>query len=270
VHLADGIVTSPALVIGLDLVGAGAVALAARSSRLGGAGDASETRGVAWTGMVAAFVLAAQAVNLPLLPGTSAHAIGTCLATLVLGPARAVIALTAVLLVQALLFADGGVAVLGINVLTLAVLPALCVELTARLAGEHRRCSPVVAAVGATLGGITGAALLSTVLVVGAGASAAPTFSWLIGIQGAAGLCEGLLTAVAVRELARRVPQLLPGAAPAASAPGGAAFRRPSLAWAAIAVGLVTACVPLASDQPDALERLLPELPAASPTLARP
>jgi cobalt/nickel transport system permease protein len=255
VHLADGIVSNPALVIGLDLVGAGAVALAARRVRVDGG------RGVAFTGMIAAFVLAAQAVNLPLLPGTSAHAVGTCLATLTLGPARAIVALTAVLLLQALLFADGGLTVLGVNVLTLAVLPSLSVALVAGALGAGYR-SPLVAIAGATLGGLSGAALLSTVLVLGTRAATLPTFSFLMGTQGLASLIEGALTALAVRELHRRTPRLAPPESDAGDRGGPSLARGPGLAWALIAIGLVTACVPLASERPDALERLLAELPA--------
>src|SRR5262245_56323652 len=111
-HLADGIVTNPALLVGVDLVGAGTVAVAARRV------DMDDGRRVAWAGMLAGFLLAAQAVNVPLLPGTSAHVIGTSLVTLAVGPALAIVSVAAVLLIQAFALGDGGITVLGVNVLT--------------------------------------------------------------------------------------------------------------------------------------------------------
>src|SRR5438270_10652849 len=59
-------------------------------------------------GLSAAFVFAAQMLNFPVLGGTSGHLIGGVLAAVLLGPAPAVIVLTAVLSIQCLLFADGG------------------------------------------------------------------------------------------------------------------------------------------------------------------
>lgn len=256
-HLADGIVTDPAVLVGLDLVGAGAVAVAARHA------DAEDGRAVAWTGMLSAFLLAAQAVNVPLLPGTSAHVIGAALVTLAVGPARAIVAMTAVLLVQALAFGDGGITVLGINVLNLAVLPSLSVELVARVVGRTGRALSVSAVLGTLAGNVTGASALAAVLVTGAGASGRVAFPWLVGAHALAGVAEGLLTAVAVAQLERRAPGLVSrrdgGAALALSAPKS--FRA-AIAWTAIGVGLATALVPLASTAPDALERLLPVLGA--------
>src|SRR5688572_11387882 len=104
-HLADGILSSVPLAVGLNAVGGLGLAAAVRRARVG-------AEQVAWTGTLAAFVLALQALNLPVLPGASAHAIGAGLLVLAVGPARAIVALFAVLVVQALLFADGGLTVL--------------------------------------------------------------------------------------------------------------------------------------------------------------
>jgi len=251
VHLADGILSDPRVLVGLDLVGGGGLVIAARRA------GAEAGRDVAWTGLFGAFLLAAQAVNVPLLPGTSAHAIGAGLVTLTLGPARAVVTLGAVLFIQALLLGDGGLTVLGVNLLNLALLPAFAVELAARVFGRQGRGLAVTAVLGTLLGNVAGATALASALVLGAGASAKLTFPWLVGAQALAGLAEGVLTAIAVREIERRTPRLLfGGRTQGVRAPGAA------IAWAAIAVGALTAAIPLASSAPDALERLLPELHA--------
>jgi cobalt/nickel transport system permease protein len=72
-------------------------------------------------GLTAAFIFAAQMLNFPVAGGTSGHLIGAVLAAILLGPSGAVIAVTAVLIVQALLFADGGVLALGANIFNMAV-----------------------------------------------------------------------------------------------------------------------------------------------------
>ncbi|MEB2310204.1 MAG: energy-coupling factor ABC transporter permease [Sorangiineae bacterium] len=263
-HLADGVLTEPAVVLALDAVGLGAVALALRR------GFDRSARGLAWTGTLAAFVLAVQALNVPLVPGASAHAIGTALLVLCLGPARAVVALTAVLLVQALLLGDGGLTVLGLNVLDMAVLPALVTWGLARALGASRDRLAWAGFLGAWLGTTLGAAGLATALVLGAGAPARLTFAWLVGAQSLAGLAEGVLTALAVRELVRRAPRLVglgaarrdaPEALDAQSAAPGAVTHR-GLGWLAAVLVVTVLLVPLASTSPDALEIVLHHLRA--------
>jgi len=260
VHLADGILRATPLVVGLDVLGAAALGIALERSLC------DRARYAAWTGTLAAFVLAAQALNLPLLPGASAHVVGAALLTLALGPARAIVALSAVLVVQALLLADGGVTVLGINLLNLAVLPALATELARRLCGESARGRVVAAVAGTLLGNVAGACSLAATLVAGAGAPAKLTFGWLVGVQAVAGLAEGILTALVVKHLLGRAPALL--GAPAMQMPRALddePLPRARTRWRALAIAIVAAIalVPLASATPDALELVLGRIGAA-------
>lgn len=261
VHLVDGIVGPTPWVIGLDLLGACAVGVALERS-LGGS-----RRHAAWTGTLAAFVLAAQAINLPLVPGASAHVVGTALLTLALGPARAIVALAAVLLVQALLFADGGITVIGINALNLAVLPALATESARRLFGESHRGLVLAAVAGAFVGNIAGAASLAATLSAGADAPPALAFGWLLGVQALAGLGEGLVTAVAVRRLLGRAPALVRAGGAATVAPRALDDAPPpgprsALRLAALAILAVLALLPFATATPDALEVVLERIGA--------
>jgi hypothetical protein len=137
---------------------------------------------------------------------------------------------------------------LGINVLNIAVLPVLSVELARRLFGERRLGRAAV--VGTTLGNLTGALGLSVVLVLGAGAHPGATLGFLVGVQTLAGLVEGVLTALAVRQLQGRAPALLAQTAVPKES-------RRGLTWAALAVGVALLLVPLASSTPDALEVVL-------------
>jgi cobalt/nickel transport system permease protein len=72
-------------------------------------------------GLLAAFIFAAQMVNFPVLAGTSGHLLGTALVVNLLGWAPAVLVMTSVLVIQSLLFADGGVLALGANVFNMAI-----------------------------------------------------------------------------------------------------------------------------------------------------
>jgi cobalt/nickel transport system permease protein len=260
VHLADGIVTQAPAIVSMNLLGASAVAAAVSCSLKQG------TKGAAWTGTLAAFVLAAQALNVPVLPGASAHVIGSGLLALTLGPARAIVAGFAVLLVQALLLADGGITVLGVNALNIAVIPALAVDACRRLFGDSRRGLTLAAIVGVLVGNLAGATSLSLALTVGAGTPAALTFPWLLGVQALAGIGEGALTALAVRSLLARAPALLHcrsrgSVAPRALDSEDASLERTAKAGplraVVIALGVVIALLPLASASPDALEVVL-------------
>ena len=71
-------------------------------------GDLVDERKTPLMGVMAAFIFAAQMVNFPVFGGTSGHLIGSALAVSVLGMWPSMVVMTAVVLVQALLFQDGG------------------------------------------------------------------------------------------------------------------------------------------------------------------
>jgi cobalt/nickel transport system permease protein len=75
-------------------------------------------------GITAAFIFAAQMFNFPVAAGTTGHLLGGALAAILLGPSVGAIVVTIVVVVQALLFADGGITALGYNVLNMAIIPA--------------------------------------------------------------------------------------------------------------------------------------------------
>jgi len=73
-------------------------------------------------GVMAAFIFAAQMLNFPIIGGTSGHLIGAALAAILLGPWAAVLIMTCVVIVQSLIFQDGGLLALGANVLNMAII----------------------------------------------------------------------------------------------------------------------------------------------------
>ena len=78
-------------------------------------------RRVPLLGLAAAFIFAAQMLNFPVAGGTSGHMIGAVLAAVLLSPSAAVIVLSAVLIVQCLVFADGGLSALGANIFNMGI-----------------------------------------------------------------------------------------------------------------------------------------------------
>ncbi|MDP3062371.1 MAG: energy-coupling factor ABC transporter permease [Chloroflexota bacterium] len=118
-HAPDGFFSLPVAVAGYVVSGA-VVALAARL-----AGRRLQERTVPLMGVMAAFVFAAQMLNFPIAGGTSGHLIGGALLAVLLGPWAAVLVMTAVVGLQALIFQDGGLVVLGVNVFNMGVLTTL-------------------------------------------------------------------------------------------------------------------------------------------------
>ena len=72
---------------------------------------------IALTGMMSALIFVLQMINFPIAAGTSGHLLGGALAVIVLGPRLGLICLSVVVIIQSLLFADGGLSALGVNVL---------------------------------------------------------------------------------------------------------------------------------------------------------
>ena len=115
-HIPDGFVNLPVSAL-FGLLSIAFVGLA-----LKGAAKTLDDRTTPLAGLTAVFIFAAQMINFPVAAGTSGHLVGAALATVLVGPNSATLALTVVLGVQALLFADGGLSALGLNVFNLSVI----------------------------------------------------------------------------------------------------------------------------------------------------
>lgn len=114
-HVPDGFL-DPATSVATGAVALGVVAVALRRAE-----RELDERTAPLAGLTAAFVFAAQMINFPVALGTSGHLIGGVLTAVLVGPWTAVLCMTVVLMVQAVLFADGGLTALGTNVTLMAV-----------------------------------------------------------------------------------------------------------------------------------------------------
>ncbi|MEY3109030.1 MAG: hypothetical protein RL730_1381 [Actinomycetota bacterium] len=115
-HIPDGFINIPVSAL-FGVLSIGFVLIALR-----GAAKTLDDRTTPLAGLTAVFIFAAQMMNFPVAAGTSGHLVGAALATALVGPYSATLALTVVLGVQALLFADGGLTALGLNIFNLSVI----------------------------------------------------------------------------------------------------------------------------------------------------
>jgi cobalt/nickel transport system permease protein len=203
--------------------------------------------------------------NFPVAAGTTGHLLGGALAAILLGPSVGAIVVTIVVVVQALLFADGGITALGYNVLNMAIIPAYGGYAVFRI---FRRWLPQTS--GGVIGSTGIAAWASVVMASIAfsiewlfGATAPVSFddvfAAMVGVHALIGIGEGVISALALAAVLASRPDLVYGATDlertqlAESKVGVRTF-----VGAGVLVALVFAAVvsQFATDDPDGLERV--------------
>ncbi|MDE6693985.1 MAG: energy-coupling factor ABC transporter permease [Muribaculaceae bacterium] len=274
-HMADALISPPvaavagAAAVGLIVVAANKVKHSAREGL------------PSMMGIMGAFVFAAQMINFT-IPGTgsSGHIIGGVLLSAMLGPWAAFLTLCSVLIVQCLVFADGGLMALGCNILNMAAMSCLVayplifrpivrrVETSSRLMWA----SVLTSVVGLLLG-----AFLVSVETVLSGVTALPFGAFLsvmIPIHLAIGLCEGVATGLVLMFVFSHSPSLIYRytGSPDMSAKSS---RRTLVVFAVVALVLAVAFTWIASSNPDGLEWSIERLtgstelaPAVAPSTA--
>jgi len=276
VHIPDGLIGLPTAA-GAMVVAGGSLAVALRSAR-----TTLRERAVPLAGMAAAFVFALQMVNFPVAAGTSGHVLGGALAAVLLGPRVALLAMTVVVAVQALAFADGGVLAVGLNVLNMGVVTVLVGWGVFRLGMRllPRTASSVVAmtALAGWASTMAAAAAFSLEYALGGGGQVpvATVFTAMGGVHALIGIGEGLLSAVVVAAVLARRPDLVHGARVtgvrrAAEAQLGRKHVGVFVAGGiAVAVALVAFVAPRAASDPDGLERVAIDTGIAVATVPSP
>ncbi|MGW1140004.1 energy-coupling factor ABC transporter permease [Streptomyces zhihengii] len=220
-HVPDGFIDAPVSVAAGVAAGA-AVAVSLRGARreLGGtdAGPAGAERTAPLAGLVAAFVFAVQMLNFPVAAGTSGHLLGGALAAILVGPYTGVLCIAVVLLMQGVLFADGGLTALGVNitvmgVVTVVVAYALFRGLVAVLPRTRRSVS--VASFVAALVSVPASAAAFTLLYAIGGVTEVPigsVFTAMVGVHVLIGIGEAAITALTVGAVLAVRPDLVYGA----------------------------------------------------------
>ena len=208
-HMSDGLVNAPTAAA-CGLVAAIGLAVAATRARA----DLDE-RTAPMAGLVTAFVFAVQMVNFPILPGASGHLLGGALVAILVGPWVGALCMSIVLVVQSLLFADGGLTALGTNITNMALLGTLAgfgVALALRRLAARSRTGLLVTAFLAALVGTVMAALGFVVEYAAGGAGGASlgtVFALMVGLHVLVGIGEGIITAATVGAVAAVRPDLV-------------------------------------------------------------
>ncbi|WP_199433307.1 energy-coupling factor ABC transporter permease [Qaidamihabitans albus] len=208
-HASDGLFDAPTslLFAAVAVAGIGAAVLGARRDL--------DDRTAPLAGLVAAFVFAVQMLNFPVLPGVSGHLLGGALAAILAGPWVGALCVGIVLVVQALLFADGGLTALGANVTNMALLGTAAGYLVAvALRGLAVRSRAGLLGVAFTAALVnTVVAALGFVLEYAIGGQGAVSLGGLatalVGVHVLIGIGEGLITALTVGAVAAVRPDLV-------------------------------------------------------------
>ncbi|NYG58341.1 cobalt/nickel transport system permease protein [Nocardioides daedukensis] len=211
-HVPDGFLDAP------TSVATGVIAVAGVAVALRGARRELDDRTAPLAGLVATFVFAGQMINFPVAGGTSGHLLGGVLAAVLAGPYTAVLCISVVLLVQALLMADGGITALGTNITLMALVGVVAGWLV--FAGVRavlpKRVSSIApaAAIGALVS-VPAAALAFTILFAIGGTAPVETdkvlgamLAWHLVI----GIGEAVITGLVVAAVAAARPDLVHGA----------------------------------------------------------
>ncbi len=232
-HMSDGLVNAPTSVM------FGALAIAAVAFCAWKARAELDERTVPLAGLVAAFIFAVQMINFPILPGVSGHLLGGAFAAILVGPYTGVLCIAIVLVVQSLLFADGGVTALGMNITNMALIGVAAGYSTAvalvragstatprtirSRAGSRRihlpRWSELFAHQWDSSSSMRSAGAAPT--------SLSTVAAYMLGTHVLIGIGEGLITAVTVMAVARSRPDLVYLLRRSRDRDGGARHERP-------------------------------------------
>ena len=208
-HMSDGLVNVPTAAA-FGLFAAIALAVAATRARA----DLDE-RTAPMAGLVTAFVFAVQMINFPILPGASGHLLGGALVAILVGPWVGSLCIAIVLVVQAVLFADGGLTALGTNITNMALVGTFTGYLVAvalrRLATRSRAGLLTTAFVSALVNTVVAAlAFVAEYAIGGAGGAGLGTvFALMVGLHVLIGVGEGIITAATVGAVAGVRPDLV-------------------------------------------------------------
>ncbi|MFC2029849.1 energy-coupling factor ABC transporter permease [Chloroflexota bacterium] len=206
-HIPDGFVSIP-VAAGTYLASGGSLAVAVRRT-----GAELQEKQVPLMGVMGAFIFAAQMLNFPVAGGTSGHLIGAALAAILLGPWAGMLIMTSVLVIQALIFQDGGLVALGANVLNMGVVACLVgyAAFTGlkRLVGKGKRGVLVSGFVAAWASVVAAAILCAFELAISGTAALAVILPAMTLVHLLIGVGEGLITVGVLAFLAATRPDLL-------------------------------------------------------------
>jgi len=270
-HMANELLSVP-VAAGTTAIAAAALGFVCKKAR-----QVVTTEKLALMGVLGAFVFAAQMVNfqLPAMPGTSGHMVGAVLLAVILGPHAAAIVMSSVVIIQCLIFQDGGLLALGCNLINMALVPSYVGYFLYRAiaAERHRSLRLYLAAILACVFAMEAGAVLVPVQAALSGVLVVPFRTFLfamLGVHFLIGLIEGLITLAVLGYLQQVRPDIIPG-----HLPGNIRLSRKALfaTLTVFAIVIAAALSLIASDLPDGLEWSYaerPDQPDFEPMVSKP
>lgn len=255
-HMADALV-SPAVAAGAAVVSVAALIVAANKVK-----KSDSTNIVPLMGVIGAFIFAAQMINFS-IPGTgsSGHIVGGVLAAALLGPWAGLITVASVLVVQCLVFADGGLMAIGCNILNMGICTTFIGYALVYRWIAGRSLTPWRIFLGAILGCIVGLEAGAVLVTAETEMSGITALSWnqffalMTSIHFAIGAGEGIATGFLLYFVAKTRPSLLLSEAPAQSQAKETRSLRPvMIVFGAFALIFGITFTWIASSHPDGLE----------------
>ena len=216
-------------------------------------------------GILGAFVFAGQMVNfqLPAMPGTSGHMVGAVLLSIILGPHAGAIVISSVVIIQCLIFQDGGLLALGCNIINMAFVPSYLGYFLYRTvtAGAFSSLRAYIGAMLACMLAIEAGAILVPIQAALSGVLLVPFSTFLItmlGVHFLVGFVEGLITVAVLAYLQQVRPDVVMD-----SLPGKIRLSRKAVLTTLVIFTIVTAAglSLLACGMPDGLEWSYAERP---------
>ena len=170
---------------------------------------------IALTGMMSALIFVLQMINFPIAAGTSGHLLGGALAVIVLGPRLGLICLSVVVIIQSLLFADGGLSALGVNVLNMAIVTSatswFIVKYWIKFIGKNKTSIVSVSVLAGILSVVFSSIAFTIQYAIG-GTISIPVGTVLLAMvttHFVIGFGEGIITALIITLLIRVRPDLI-------------------------------------------------------------
>ena len=212
-HIPDGFINAS------TSLGAGAVAAGGLGVSLRRTAQTLQEKQAPLAGLVAAYIFAVQMLNFPVAAGTSGHLLGGALAAVLVGPWAGAICVAVVLLVQGLLFADGGLTALGLNITNMAIVATFggyaAFLLLRRLLPASRSAAAAAAGVAAGISVVLASVAFVVEYAIGGsgGAPVGTVVAAMVGVHTLIGVGEGIITALTVGVVLGVRPDLVHGAA---------------------------------------------------------
>jgi cobalt/nickel transport system permease protein len=248
-HVPDGML-SPVISAIFWVISAIFIFIAIRKTR-GVLGE----RQIPLMGIMAAFIFAAQMLNFPVAGGATGHLLGGALAAAALGPWAGMLIMTSVVVIQGLLFQDGGLLVMGANIFNMGLLTVVVGYGVYRIAAFKSHNARLAAVgIGAWLSVMAAALFTSLQLWLSMSARLDLVVPAMMGVHALIGMGEALITVAALSFIMRMRPDIIET---------GAQVGKTSRSW--IAAGMLVVLVlvvlsPMAAVNPDGLEKVAEDL----------